>query len=368
VSTLRHSAPSFAAERWREGDASAAAGAGSRPAAWLEEIRRSGLVFNSDEWARTVSQCYGFEDCTVRVGAASMPLFFSNSPVFGRKLASAVFNSYASPLYRTASECDELIDRARARAVARRATLEIKSVCTLPPSTVERFGLILRHRYRLTVIPLCDYGLLWSHYSRNFRSHLRKARNRMARAGVRIQRTIAPSDVRAFHHLLTRRYRDKHRMIGQPLRLFALIDDHFLAAGRGDLWVAKTPDDELIGGVLLLRWGATVTACFGASHDGYQHLSIDAILKDHTMRFYSEQGYALYDLGLSSPKQASLLFAKSRFPGETFDIPYYYLPLNGGRIPDVDFSDAYMRWRRPFRYVPVPLAKLLSSILVRYLN
>lgn len=333
------------------------------------ELQRTGVVFNSPEWARTVAQCYGFEDCTVRVGGASMPLFLSNSPLFGRKLVSAVFNSYASPLYQTAAECGDLIDRARSCAVERRAKLvEIKSICELPPSIVERFGLSLMYRYRLTVIPLRDYRLLWSEYSHNFRSHLRKARNRVARAGVRIYRTTAPADVRAFHDLLMRRYRNKHRMIGQPLQLFTLIHRHFLTAAGGHLWVARTATDELIAGLLLLTRRPTVTACFGASHDGYQHLSIDAILKDVTIKFYSECHYRVYDLGISSPKQASLLFAKSRFSGVTFDMPYYYLLLEGSRIPDVDFSDAYLLFRRPYRYLPVPIAKLLSSMLVRYLN
>jgi hypothetical protein len=76
----------------------------------------------------------------------------------------------------------------------------------------------------------------------------------------------------------------------------------------------------------------------------------------------------VYDLGLSSSRQTNLLFAKSRFGGVTFDLPDYYRMLDRGPVPDVDFSDAYMWLRRPYRYVPVSVAKRLSSVLVRYLN
>jgi hypothetical protein len=365
VNTRLEHAPSSALER-----AAARAGRADPLAAWRSAVRGSGLVFNSPLWAEIVSRCYGFEDCTVRIGEASLPLFLTNSPLFGRKLVSAVFNSYASPRYATAAECGELIGRAREYAVARRGRLlEIKSVADLPSEVVRRFGLLRAVRHKLTVLPIGDYPTLWSQYSHNFRSHLRKARNRVARAGVRIYRSAAAAEVREFHDLLMRRYRNKHRMIGQPLKLFMLIQRHFLTEGGGDLWLARAPGGVLVGGLLLLTWGETVTACFGASHDGHQSLSIDAILKDHTLRFYSERGYRVYDLGISSPKQDSLLFAKARFPGVTFDLPYYYLPLRRGTpIPDVDFSDAFMALRRPFRYVPVAMAKLLSSVLVRYLN
>jgi len=350
-----------------------AAASGSDAAAesateWRNTLRRD-LVFASRAWAGVVTACYGFEDCTVRSGAAWLPLFASWSPLFGRKLVSAVYNFYASPVYDSAAECTELLALARAAAEAHHArVVEIKSLIELPAESVARAGLVPLQRYKLTLLPLADHATLWARYSPNFRSHLRKARNRAARAGVRLYRSNEAADMAAFHDLLMRRYRNKHYMIGQPGKLFALIRRHFLLPGNGDLWLARTGDGVLVGGMVLLTHGRTVTACFGASHDAYQHLSVDALLKDATIAHYAAQGFRVYDLGITSPKQVDLLFAKSRFGGLTFDLPYYVLPLAGSPAADVDFSDAYMWLRRPFRYVPVPVAKLLSSALVRYLN
>lgn len=333
------------------------------------ELEESGTVFNSAPWAQVVASCYGFADCSVTVGDASLPLFYSQSPLFGRKLVSAVFNMYASPLYETPGECAELVRLAREQAARRRAqVVEIKSIRELPDEVVAEFGLLRRCRYKLSVVPLGDYATIWSRYPRNFRNHLRKSRNRSGRATVRFERTHSRADVRGFHDLLTRRYRNRHRMLAQPYRLFALIAETFLRRGLGDLWVARAADGALLGGLLLLTRGGVVTACYGASHDAHQDLSIDALLKDETIRFYAEHGYRLYDMGISSPKQTNLLFAKSRFGGLTIDLPYYYLVLDAGHVRSVDFSDGYMYLRRPFRYVPIPVAKRLSSVLVPLLN
>jgi len=349
--------------------AASGTGAAAESAAEWRDVLRRESVFASEAWAGIVAECYGFEDCTVRSGGAWLPLFASWSPLFGRKLVSAVYNFYASPVYDTPAECSELLALARTRATERQArVVEIKSLIELPPDAVARAGLVPVRRYTLTLLPLADHRTLWSRYSPNFRSHLRKARNRAARAGLRLYRSSEASEMAAFHDLLVRRYRNKHRMIGQPAKLFALLRRDFLLAGCGDLWLARTGDGVLTGGMVLLTHGRTVTACFGASHDAYQHLSVDALLKDATVAHYAEQGFRLYDLGITSPKQHDLLFAKSRFGGLTFDLPYYVLPLAGSPGPEIDFSDAYMWLRRPFRYVPVPVAKLLSSALVRYLN
>jgi len=345
-----------------------AAASGAGAAEWRDTLRRD-LVFASEGWARLVAECYGFEDCTVRSGSAWLPLFASWSPLFGRKLVSAVYNFYASPVYDTPAECTELLALARARAEAHQArVVEVKSLVALPAEAVACAGLVPVRRYKLTLLPLADYHTLWQRYSPNFRSHLRKARNRAARAGLRLYRSDSASEMTAFHDLLMRRYRNKHLMIGQPAKLFALIRRDFLLAGHGDLWLARTRDGVLVGGMVLLTHGRTVTASFGASHDAWQHLSVDALLKDATIAHYAEQGFRIYDLGITSPKQTDLLFAKSRFGGLTFDLPYYVLPLADAPAADIDFSDAYMWLRRPFRYVPVPVAKLLSSALVRYLN
>ena len=335
----------------------------------LRHVRGAGLAFNTPLWAGIVADCYGFEDCSLRSGAASLPLFASWSPLFGRKLSSAVFNSYASPIYETDEQCVELVREAVARAEARRAgVLELKSLCELPPEIVARFGFAVRRRYRATVVDLRLHRPELGSYGRNFRSHLRRAYRRLAEAGVSVGRTEDPLDVRRFHRLMLRRYRDKHRMIGQPLRLFELVRRRLMVSGEADLWVARKRDGELIAGMLVLVTPAVVTAAFGSSSAAYGRLSPDAVLKDAALDHYARRGHAVFDLGLSSRKQPQLLFAKSRFGGITFDAPFYYRPRAGGKIPELDFADAYAWLRGPFRAVPLPLVGLLSARLVRYLN
>lgn len=338
-------------------------------ASCLAVIQRNGLPFNSATWARIVVDCYGFEDCSVDLGDASLSLFCTWSPLFGKKLVTAVFNGYASPIFRTTEQCRALLGEAIARAQARRASLlEIKALFPLPAPLVEEFGLIERRRYRSSIVDLGQQRPDPGEYSANFRSHLRRAHRKVAQARVAIERTTAIEDLQRFHGLMLRRYRDRHRMIGQPLRLFELIHDRLIATGAADLWVAKNAAGDVVAGILFLISPVVATAAFGASHEAYRELSVDAVLKDLSLSWYAKRGVRLYDLGISSPKQQGLLFAKSRWGGLSFELPYYYRLIEGRRISEIDFADAYPGLRALFRWVPLPLVARLSSHVVKYLN
>jgi len=63
-----------------------------------------------------------------------------------------------------------------------------------------------------------------------------------------------------------------------------------------------------------------------------------------------------------------ILFSKDRFGGVTFPMPSYYFLVRADRVPEIDYASAYMWARRAFRYVPLPVVRRLSPVLVRYLN
>jgi hypothetical protein len=232
---------------------------------------------------------------------------------------------------------------------------------------VERFGLRCRRHFRLSLLPLTaahpDGG-----YDRKFRKHLRRCRRALATRGVRIERSLDPGDLRAFHDLLVRCQRDRHAMIVQPFALFDALRRGFLEHDRGHLFVARSAGGELVAGLLFLLHAGTATGCFGAVRADHRPLSLDAVMKDDAVRFYAGRGVARFDFGLSSPKQDGLLFAKSRFGVHTTTLPYYYRLVRARRVPDLDFHDAYPWLRRPFRFAPLPLARRLSTWLPPYLN
>jgi hypothetical protein len=333
------------------------------------EIESSGVVFNAPQWAEIVCDCYGFSDCSVSVAGGSLPLFHTSSPLLGSKIVSAVYNGYASPLYRDVGTCGALIERAIEVARARNvAFLELKCLFPLPDEVVASCGLIRRDRYCATLVPLARGAERYRRYSANFRRNLRRATRDVEAAGLRIERASRAADVGRFYDVLVRRYRDKHLMIPQPWRLFELLRSRFLENGRGDLWLARSRDGVVASGILCLPHGGVVTACFGASDEAYRPLSVDAVLKDSMMEHYAREGLRVYDLGVTSPAQESVLFSKSRFGGVTFSMPSYYALVQAQHVADIDYANAYMWARRAFRYVPLSVVRRLSPVIVPYLN
>jgi hypothetical protein len=124
----------------------------------------------------------------------------------------------------------------------------------------------------------------------------------------------------------------------------------------------------VIAGALFAAHAGVVTGLFGAADAAHAALGVDTALKHEALRHYCAGGYRACDFGITSAKQTGLLFAKSRFNGVTSDLPYYYRLVTATRVPALDYADAYPWLRRPFRYVPVPVARGLSSAMVRYLN
>jgi hypothetical protein len=238
----------------------------------------------------------------------------------------------------------------------------------LPDDVVAGCGLMRRDRYCATLVPLARERARHERYSRNFRSSLRRAYRRVAAAGVRIERTARARDLERFYDVLVRRYRDKHLMVPQPYRLFDLLRTRFLDAGRGDLWLARSGTGDVASGILCLRHGGIVTACFGASAEAYRSLSVDAVLKDAIMEHYAGEGMRVFDLGITSPVQQSVLFAKSRFGGVTVPMPSYYFLVRAESVAEIDYADAYLWARKAFRYVPLWAVRRLSPMLVPYLN
>lgn len=326
------------------------------------------LVFHSPEWARAVRDCYGFEDLGGELPQGCLPLFHTRSPLLGSKLVSAVFNTYASPACATPGDCEELVARAVALAEERRvAFLEIKGQEELPEHVVRRFDLQCRRYFQRSVVALGS-GDPELRYERKFRKHLRRSRKALSTLGVRIDRSIDPRDLHAFHDLLVRCQRDRHAMIVQPVALFEALHRSFLARDRGHLFVARSTTGELVGGLLFLTHAETATGCFGAVREDHRPLSLDAVMKAESIRFYRERGFLEYDLGLSSPQQRGLLFAKACFGARTTTLPYYYRLVRARRMPTLDFNDAYPWLRRAFRRTPLPIVRQLSSWLPRYLN
>ena len=80
------------------------------------------------------------------------------------------------------------------------------------------------------------------------------------------------------------------------------------------------------------------------------------------MERYAGEGVRIFDLGITSLAQESVLFAKSRFGGVTAPIPSYYFLVRADRVSELDYATAYSWARRAFRHVPLPVVRRLSPV------
>ncbi len=337
----------------------------------VEEDRNSPrrAIYDTDAWRRIVCETYGFADRSIRRGAETLPLFLTTSPLLGRKLSSAVFNTYASPRFADAEGCAALLAAAVQAAERERVdVIEIKASAPLPAEAARTAGFVERGLYQRTLVPLDGEAGFDARLPGKFRRHLRALRRQWNEVGLRLERSRDISDLAGFHDLLVRCYRDAHRMIAQPYALFVRMWDELHSVGAADLWVVRDSRGAIVAGCVFGLEGEVATGMFSASSARHRSHGVDTLMKADAIRSYAAAGFRWADLGICSPRQEGLVFAKSRFAGQTSTLPYYYRSMASRPIPELDYADAYMWLRRPYRFVPVPLAKRIAAGIVRFLN
>ena len=334
------------------------AGVGNGPAS---------TIYDTAAWRAVVCDSYGFVDRSVKVDGAELPLFLTRSPLLGRKLSSAVFNSYASPSCGDERRCGELVAAGLKVAAEERVDwLEIKAVRPLPAAAAR--GLERRESYLRTCVELGSRQQVEANLDGKFRRQLRALRRQWQGAGVRLEPSTDADDVRAFHDLWVRQSRDRHAMVAQPWSFVRRLWHELGPAGAVELWVVRDREDRVVAGCLFGIAGDVATGMFSATAPELRRLSVDTLMKVDVMLSYAERGLRWLDLGVSSPRQSGLQLSKARFGGRTEPLPYYVKAIRAAAVPHVDYSDAYPWLRAPFRWLPTPAAKLVGEAVVRFLN
>ncbi|MFQ6082764.1 MAG: GNAT family N-acetyltransferase [Methanosarcinales archaeon] len=325
---------------------------------------------HSEEWAEIVYDCYGFTPKFIVLDQENyLPLFLSNSLLFGRKMVSAIYNFYASPIYQNEYKLRELLVAAINLAKNEKANfLQIKPVSELPESVVNELGFIKKNQYKITQLELDSYDVVYKRYKKNFRQNIRTNLRKLKDNKIFIEKSLNYSDLRAFYSIMVRLYRDKHLMIAQPFRLFKLIFKELIIKNKADLWIARLNNGRVIGGILTILENDIVTYAWSATDQNFAIYSINSLIVNEAIKYYCNHNFKLFDFGISSPYQNNLLFFKSRWGGKTWDLPYYYYLIKTKEIPNIDFHKSYVSLRKLFRYVPIWTIEALSPFIVKQLN
>lgn len=149
-----------------------------------------------------------------------------------------------------------------------------------------------------------------------------------------------------------------------PRRLFHAIRQEF---GKEcellTIWKDSTP----VAGVLTILFEDQVLPYYGGARQEALPLAVNDFMYWELLCHAAKAGYRCFDFGRSREGTGAYNF-KRHWGFEPVSLPYQYVLLKGGRMPDLSPSNPKMglavkAWKR----IPLPLTKLFGPALTKYL-
>lgn len=149
-----------------------------------------------------------------------------------------------------------------------------------------------------------------------------------------------------------------------PRRLFHAIRQEF---GKEcellTIWKDSTP----VSGVLTILFEDQVLPYYGGARQEALPLAVNDFMYWELLCHAAKAGYRSFDFGRSREGTGAYNF-KRHWGFEPVPLPYQYVLLKGGRMPDLSPSNPKIRlaveaWKR----IPLPVTKLVGPVLTKYL-
>lgn len=300
--------------------------------------------------ARTYRCAAKFAVVRSQAGNTGVPAYCVSHSLFGHKVTSQPFSFYPGLLgaHDEVAAVRYLVDVARAEG--HRCFVEYKTFTPLAPAWVDAVGPLQQ------IAPLVDSQLALpadeaaqlQRYSKSFRQNLRTTGRRAAREGVVLGVAEHESDVREFYGVLCRNNRDKHHTLTHPLSLYLDFFRLLRPQGKADFLLARR-GNRVIAGIVILRSARHWEYVWAASRIVDKTLGLNTLLVDQMIRDALAAGVRTIGFGASSPKDAELLYFKSRW-GCTHR-PVYFTYWNHAPAA-VDLVSGYGFVRKVFPWVP----------------
>lgn len=316
--------------------------------------------FHRSAWMRVLHEVYGYQPSCLAFGSPGhwqglLPLMEVDSWLTGRRGISLPFTDECAPLGVAAPGFKLLHEAALTHAKLRHwKYLEYRGGRHLlgdaPASTsFHGHGLVLDR----------DEAALFDATDPSVRRAVRKA----GQSGLTISVTRDIESVRTFHSLLCLT-RKRHGLPVQPFRFFAGIHRHVLAPGHGVVVLAHQGNRPVAGAVFFHHQG-TALYKFGASDERVQQLRANNLVMWEAIKWHQQEGFAHLDFGRTSLSNAGLRRFKLSWGAVERTIDYVRLDPRTGTPMDVrDESSGW--YNRLFRHLPIPLSRLMGSVLYKH--
>jgi len=282
------------------------------------ESHPNSSIFHHRNWLELLHEQYGFE---IRIPAlmdngkilAAIPLLQTRNLRGAKKLISLPFTDYLQILANDQPALEVLCLLIQDQFRGRFEAIVIRSNEPVPGADHESH--IVRHELR-TDSPLTEI-------ESSFASAIKRNLNKGRRFQLEFQksRDAAAMDIFYRLHVLTR------RKLGVPVQsrsFFNRINNKLIKTGLGYVCIVTRRSVPISAGVMLGFNGRFVYKYAASDPAELEHRPNDWLVYN-TIRIASEEGYRIFDFGISEKKQEGLRRFKSKWGATESDVFYSYI-------------------------------------------
>jgi FemAB-related protein (PEP-CTERM system-associated) len=321
-----------------------------------------GTTFHLAAWQNVIQSTFGHEahhavainvSCGDILGV--LPLFYVRSKIFGKMLVSTPQAAYGGILSNSSAATAVLYRHASQLAQQIGVQfLELRSF----GNTLNDPSLLARDLY------VTFRHELFQDSEKNYLAIPRKTRAEI-REGIRngLEFRVNGIGVDEFFNI----YSQSVRELGTPVfpkRLFA----HGMHEFGADCKIFSVHWKRMtVAAVWTLFYKDEVVPYFGGSVKAYNHLAVNNFMYWMLMKYGCENGYRVFDFGRSKKGTGSFNF-KKRWGMVMSDLPYQYLLVRGGSLPDTSpLNPKYSLGIRVWRRLPLWVANTIGPMISRHL-
>ncbi len=323
----------------------------------------AGSCFHTSSWARILAESYGYRpayffEAERGTLTALLPVMEVHSFLTGKRGVSLPFSDYAEP-FSTEEEQYRSLVRSAVKYGMRSGwkTLEIRGGAC-PWAEKEMSVGFLGHRLSLSGTE--------TEIHNGFRTNMKRNIARALKEGVQIETSNSTAALEAYYrlHCITRKGQG---IPPQPLRFFRKIQEHILQRNMGFITLA-TIRDAVVAGIVLFHHGRKAIYKFGASNAEGKQCRANNLVMWEAIRWYVRKGFKEFCFGRTETANNGLREYKLGYGASEYEIPYYKYDIPGDRIVAVN-AGAISRWmERCYQKVPVPVSRIVGSLLYRHIG
>ena len=334
---------------------------------------KNALIYHTLEYRNAISQTYGYaplyflaidSDSNVKGAVVS---FYTKTLIGGKKIQTLPFGAYCDILYDTEEALvfliRKLIDVGKQENIN---FIELKLKTELPPLPSD-ITLIKKSNYCILELELSkNIDETRIKYNKRLRKNLRNYHQKAIKDGLIIRHMKSYDDLKEFYDVYIREMRDKHKMIPKPYSLIETLFNLFYKKKNIDLILIEH-NNKIIAGIILYFFKDRVIYEFSASDLKYNRYSPAVLMLDYAIQKSHLENFRIFDFSITSLNHISLLDFKLRWGSKIIKLPYYYYLINSKHVPDFDYNTSYPLLRMPYRYIPLPIIKLLAPLVIKQL-